>query len=215
MIKTKHGKAYSILFRLIQLLLMFLFNLLYRVERINLGKIPRKGKLILCSNHISYIDPVIIGAYIPRYVYFMAKKELYNNRFLGSLVFFLNAFPVNRRTLDRRTISTSFDILKGGNILGLFPEGTRSTDGILRKGKKGMGFIAAYSKTSIIPIAISGANKIVQKPYKRIFFPKIKLIAGEVIDVKSILKKYGKKEAIIIIVEKTMQEIGRIYNRIK
>jgi 1-acyl-sn-glycerol-3-phosphate acyltransferase len=215
MIKTKHGKAYSILFRFIQLLLMFLFNLLYRVERIDLDKIPRKGKLILCSNHISYMDPVIIGAYIPRYIYFMAKKELYNNRFLSSLVSFLNAFPVKRRTLDRRTISTSFDILKCGNILGLFPEGTRSTDGILRKGKKGMGFIAAYSKTPIIPIAISGANKIVQKPHKRIFFPKIKLIAGKLIDVKSILKKYGKKEAIIIIVEKTMQEIERIYNKIK
>jgi 1-acyl-sn-glycerol-3-phosphate acyltransferase len=215
MIKTKHSKAYLILFRLIQLLLMFLFTLLYRVERIDLDKIPKKGKFILCSNHISYIDPVIIGAYIPRCIYFMAKKELYDNRFLSSLVSFLNAFPVNRRTLDRKTISISFDVLKSGNMLGLFPEGTRSTDGILRKGKKGMGFIAAYSKTSIVPIAISGANKIVQKPYKRIFFPKIKLIAGEVIDVKGILKKYSKKEAIIVIVEKTMQEIGRIYNVIK
>jgi len=194
---------------------MFLFNLLYRVERIDLDKIPRKGKFILCSNHISYIDPVIIGAYIPRCIYFMAKKELYNNKFLGSLVSFLNAFPVNRRTLDRRTISTSFDVLKDGNMLGLFPEGTRSTDGVIRKGKKGMGFIAAYSKTSIIAVAISGANKIVQKPHKRMFFPKIKLIAGEVIDVKDIVKKYNKKEAISIIVEKTMQEIERIYNKIK
>lgn len=215
MIKTKHGKAYSILFRFIQILLMSIFTPLYRVQRIDLDKIPRNGKSILCSNHISYLDPVIIGAYAPRYIYFMAKKELYNNRFLGSLVSFLNAFPVNRRTLDRRTISTSFDILKNGNMLGLFPEGTRSTDGILRKGKKGMGFIAAHSKTSIIPVAISGANKIVQKPHKRIFFPKIKIIAGEVIDVKDILKKNSKKEAISIIVEKTMQEIGRIYNKIK
>jgi len=215
MIKTKHSKAYFILFRLIQLLLMFLFNLFYRVERIDLDKVPRKGKFILCSNHISYIDPVIIGAYIPRCIYFMAKKELYNNKFLGSLVFFLNAFPVKRRTLDRSTISTSFDVLKDGNILGLFPEGTRSTDGVIRKGKKGMGFIAAYSKTPIIAVAISGDNKIVQKPHKRIFFPKIKLIAGEVIDVKDIVKKYNKKEAISIIVEKTMQEIERIYNKIK
>jgi 1-acyl-sn-glycerol-3-phosphate acyltransferase len=215
MIKTKHSKAYFILFRLIQIFLMFLFTILYRVKRIDLDKIPRKGKLILCSNHISYVDPVVIGAYVPRCVYFMAKKELYNNKFLGSLVSFLNAFPVNRRTLDRKTISTSFDVLKNGNILGLFPEGTRSTDGVLRKGKKGMGFIAAYSKTSIIPVAISGANKIVQKPYKRIFFPEIKLIAGEMIDVKGILRKYGKKEAISVIVEKTMKEIGRIYNKIK
>jgi 1-acyl-sn-glycerol-3-phosphate acyltransferase len=215
MIKTKHSKAYFILFRMIQILLMSIFALLYRVKRIDFDKIPRKGKLILCSNHISYLDPVIIAAYAPRCIYFMAKKELYNNRFLGSLVSFLNAFPVNRRTLDRRTISTSFDILKDGNVLGLFPEGTRSTDGILRKGKKGMGFIAAHSKTPVVPVAITGANKIVQKPHKRIYFPKIKIIAGEVIDVKDILRKNSKKEAITIIVEKTMQEIGRIYNKIK
>ena len=215
MLKIKHGKAYFILFRLIQFMLMFLFKMLYRVERIDLNKIPKKGKFILCSNHISYLDPVIIGAYIPRYIYFMAKKELYNTKFLGSLVTFLNAFPVKRRTLDRKTISISFDVLKGGNILGLFPEGTRSTDGILRKGKKGMGFIAAYSKTSIIPVAISGANKIVQKPRKRIFFPKIKLIAGDVINIEDILKKHNKKEAIQIIVEKTMDEIGKVYNKIK
>lgn len=215
MLKIKHSKAYFIIFRLIQFILMLLFKLLYRVENIDLNKIPKKGKFILCSNHISYLDPVIIGAYIPRYIYFMAKKELYNNKFLGSLVTFLNAFPVNRRTLDRKTISISFDILKGGNILGVFPEGTRSTDGILRKGKKGMGFIAAYSKTPIIPVAISGANKIVQKSRKRIFFPKIRLIAGDVINTENILKKHNKKEAIQVIVEKTMEEIGKVYNKIK
>ncbi len=215
MLKIKHGKAYFILFRLIQFLLMSLFSLFYRVKKIDLYKIPKKGKFILCSNHISYLDPVIIGAYIPRYIYFMAKKELYNNKFLASIVTFLNAFPVNRRTLDRKTISISLDVLKEGNILGLFPEGTRSTDGILRKGKKGMGFIAAYSKTPIIPVAISGANKIVQKPFKRIFFPKIKLIAGDIINIDDILKKHNKKEAIRIIVEKTMEEIEKIYNIIK
>lgn len=215
MLETKHNKPYSIIFRIIQLSLMFLFNLLFRVKKIDIHKVPKKGKFILCSNHISYIDPVIIGAFIPRYVYFMAKKELYNNKILGSLVNFLNAFPVNRRTLDRKTISTSFDILKGGNILGIFPEGTRSTDGIIRKGKKGMGFISVYTKTSIIPVAISGANKIVQKPHKRIFFPKIKLIVGDVIDIKDILKKHDKKEAMSAVVEKTMEEIKKIYNIIK
>jgi len=215
MLKTRHSKAYFIVFWLIQFILRLLFNILYRVEKIDLDKVPKEGKFILCSNHISYLDPVVIGAYIPRCVYFMAKKELYNIKFLGSLVTFLNAFPVNRRTLDRKTISISFDVLKNGNILGLFPEGTRSTDGILRKGKKGMGFIAAYTKTPIIPVALSGANKIIQKPRKRIFFPKIKLIVGDVIDVSDILKKYSKKESISVIVDKTMEEIGKIYDIIK
>ncbi len=215
MLKTKHSKAYFFLFKLIQLTLRIIFNLLYRVEKIDLHKVPPRGSFVLCSNHISYLDPVIIGAYIPRYTYFMAKKELYNNKFLSSLVTFLNAFPVDRRTLSRKTISKSFKILKEGNILGVFPEGTRSTDGVLRKGKKGIGFLSAYSGSSVIPVAISGTNKIVQKPHKRIFFPKVRLIVGDVIEVKEILQKYGKKEAISIILDKTMKEINKIYNKIK
>jgi len=209
MLKTKHSKSYFILFKLIQFMLRVIFSLLYRVEKIDLHKVPRNGKLIICSNHISYVDPLVIGAYIPRYVYFMAKKELYNNKFLSSLVTFLNAFPVDRKSFNIKVFSISFKVLKDGNVLGLFPEGTRST------GKKGTGFIAAESNTPILPVAISGTNKIIQKPHKRIFFPRVKLIVGDIIDIKDILKEHSKKEAIPIIVDRTMKEIGKIYNKIK
>jgi len=215
MLKPKHSKAYFILYRIVQFVLKVIFTLLYRVEKIDLYKVPGKGSLIICSNHMSYVDPVIIGAFIPRCIYFMAKKELYENRFLASLVTFFNTFPVNRKTFDRKAFYTSFEILKNGNALCLFPEGTRSTDGILREGKKGIGFISAVSSTAILPVALSGANKIIQKPHKRIFFPKIKLIIGDIIDVKDILKRYNKKEAVNIIVDRTMKEIGKIYNKIK
>ena len=198
-----------------QFILRVIFNLLYRVEKIDLHKVPRNGKFIICSNHISYLDPVVIGAYIPRCVYFMAKKELYNNKFLSSLVTFLNAFPVERQAFNRKAFSISFEVLKDGNVLGLFPEGTRSTDGVLRGGKKGTGFIAAASNTPILPVAISGTNKIIQKPYRRIFFPRVKLIVGDIIDIKDILKEHSKKEAISIIVDRTMKEIGKIYDKIK
>ncbi|MBC8387872.1 MAG: 1-acyl-sn-glycerol-3-phosphate acyltransferase [Actinobacteria bacterium] len=215
MLKTKHSKSYFILFKLMQFILRVIFNLLYRVEKIDLHKVPRNGKFIICSNHISYLDPVVIGAYIPRCVYFMAKKELYNNKFLSSLVTFLNAFPVERQAFNRKAFSISFEVLKDGNVLGLFPEGTRSTDGVLRGGKKGTGFIAAASNTPILPVAISGTNKIIQKPYRRIFFPRVKLIVGDIIDIKDILKEHSKKEAISIIVDRTMKELGKIYDKIK
>ena len=215
MLKTKHSKSYFILFKLMQFILRVIFNLLYRVEKIDLHKVPRNGKFIICSNHISYLDPVVIGAYIPRCVYFMAKKELYNNKFLSSLVTFLNAFPVERQAFNRKAFSISFEVLKDGNVLGLFPEGTRSTDGVLRGGKKGTGFIAAASNTPILPVAISGTNKIIQKPYRRIFFPRVKLIVGDIIDIKDILKEHSKKEAISIIVDRKMKEISKIYNKIK
>jgi 1-acyl-sn-glycerol-3-phosphate acyltransferase len=199
----------------VQFILRVIFDLLYRVEKIDLYKVPRNGKLIICSNHISYLDPVVIGAYIPRCVYFMAKKELYNNKFLSSLVTFLNTFPIERQAFNRKAFSISFEILKDENVLCLFPEGTRSTDGVLRGGKKGIGFIAAASNTPILPVAMSGTNKIIQKPYRRIFFPRVKLIVGDIIDIKDILKEHSKKEAISIIVDRTMKEIGKIYDKIK
>lgn len=215
MLKTKHSKSYFILFKLVQFILRVIFDLLYRVEKIDLDKVPINGKLIICSNHISYLDPVVIGTYFPRCVYFMAKKELYNNKFLSSLVTFLNTFPVERKAFNRKAFSISFEILKDENVLCLFPEGTRSTDGVLRGGKKGVGFIAAASNTPILPVAISGTNKIIQKPYRRIFFPRVKLIVGDIIDIKDILKEHSKKEAISIIVDRTMKEIGKIYDKIK
>jgi len=199
----------------VQFILRVIFCLLYRVEKIDLNKVPINGKLIICSNHISYLDPVVIGAYFPRCVYFMAKKELYNNKFLSSLVTFLNTFPVERKAFNRKAFSISFEILKDENVLCLFPEGTRSTDGVLRGGKKGIGFIAAASNTPILPVAMSGTNKIIQKPYRRIFFPRVKLIVGDIIDIKDILKEHSKKEAVSIIVDRTMKEIGKIYDKIK
>ncbi|MCJ7666497.1 MAG: 1-acyl-sn-glycerol-3-phosphate acyltransferase [Actinobacteria bacterium] len=211
-LKTRHGRAYWILFTMIQIALKTIFKIFYRVDVTGLKKIPKKGKYIICSNHISYLDPVLMGAYIPRYTYFMAKKELFSVSFLSNLVTYLNAFPVARNGIDRNIFNTSLDILKNENVLGLFPEGTRSTDGIVRDGKKGVGLIAVLSGAPIITMAISGSNKIIQKPHKRIFFPKIKIIIGDIIDTVSIADKNDRKKAIELIVDETMKSIKKLYN---
>ncbi|MDZ7838117.1 MAG: lysophospholipid acyltransferase family protein [Actinomycetota bacterium] len=186
----------------------------FRVKKYNFEKIPLKGKLIICSNHISYIDPVVIGSNIGRYVYFMAKRELFSNRVLASLVTFFNSFPVNRTSGDTSSIRTSLKILEDGQALGLFPEGTRSVDGQVKDGKRGVGMLAVMSDAPIIPVAITGANKIIQKPHKRLFFPQIKMIAGDLIDVKSIKQEYGRKQAILVIVDQVMDSIKKLLKEI-
>ena len=70
------------------------------------------------------------------------------------------------------------------------------------------------SKSKILPIAISGSNKIIQKPHKRIFFPKIKVIVGDVIDTEKMISKNDKKEAISLIVSETMKSIKKLYKKI-
>lgn len=213
-LKYKHGRAYWLLFTMIQYVLKAIFKILYRVSVTGLHKVPRKGKYILCSNHISYLDPVLVGAYIPRFTYFMAKKELFSVSFLSNLVTYLNAFPISRDNVDRKIFNTSLNILKNENVLMLFPEGTRSTDGIIMDGKKGVGLISLLSGAPIIPIALSGSNKIIQKPRKRIFFPKIKIIIGDIIDTGSIIRENDRKKAIGLIVDETMESIKKLYGSI-
>jgi len=216
MIKTKHGKIYYIFYKILALsILKFVLKVLFRVEVSGCNNIPKNGRVILCSNHISYIDPVVIGAFFPRYVYFMGKMELFKNKFLTSFFTFFNSFSVNRFAVDRKAINTAIKVLKDDQILGMFPEGTRSEEGIIKKGKKGMGLISIIGKSPILPVAIAGTNKIIQKPHKRIFFPKIRMMFGDLIDTSDILKKHGKKEAVDIIVEKTMDSIKNLYEKIK
>lgn len=213
-LKYSHNKTYMVIYRMIQYFLRGIFKSLFRVTVIDRHKVPEQGRFIMCCNHLSYVDPVIIASYSPRYTYFMAKKELFSVSFLSNLVTYLNAFPLNRDVMDRKSFKTSLKILKYNNILGLFPEGSRSKDGTVGEGKKGIGLISILSDAQIIPIAISGSNKIIQKPHKRVYFPKIKLIIGDVIDTKKIVAENERKEAIRLIVSKTMDSIKKLHSKI-
>src|SRR4030066_1393309 len=99
-IKLKRSKAFHVLYSFLKSIFTILFKMLYRVEVSGYENIPKNGKFILCSNHLSYVDPLIIVGYFSRHVYFMAKKEVFNSSILGAIVSFLNAFPVNRNSLD-------------------------------------------------------------------------------------------------------------------
>jgi 1-acyl-sn-glycerol-3-phosphate acyltransferase len=145
----------------------------------------------------------------------MAKSELFKHRALAAIITFFNAFSVSRGAFDREAIRNSIKILEAGEIVGIFPEGTRATDGNIKEGQKGIGLISVLSKSPVIPVAISGSNMIIQKPHKRLYFPKVKIAYGEMIDTLEIIKEYGNKNAIGIIVEQTMASIKKLYNSIK
>jgi len=213
-LNIKHPKAYYGFYRFLQIILQIFFKMIYRVEEKGREKVPRKGGFLLCSNHISYIDPIIIDVFFPRCVFFMAKAEVFENRFLASLSKFFNAFPVNRSTFDRKSLRNSLDIVNGGEVVGVFPQGTRYPDGFIGEGKKGIGMLSVMGNCPIIPMALSGTNKIVKKPHKRIFFPKVQIIYGDVIYTKQIKEKYSNKEAIEKIVDMAMSAIRELYKEI-
>jgi len=121
--------------------------------------VPRKGPLIVASNHISYLDPPVIGAAVPRILHYMAKSELFRIPVFNGLIRFLNAYPVRRGKPDRRALKYTLDLLMMGEAVLTFPEGTRSRDGRLRPPEPGTGFIALMSRAPVLPVGVVGTDK--------------------------------------------------------
>ncbi|OZU90095.1 1-acyl-sn-glycerol-3-phosphate acyltransferase [Virgibacillus indicus] len=152
-----------------------LFFPLYRIKIIGKENVPKEGPVIICSNHISNLDPPVVGITSPRDIHFMAKGELFEKRFLGKLLLGIQAFPVRRGLSDRNALRKGLEILKNGETLGLFPEGTRSKTGEIGKPLAGAGFFALRSDAAIVPCVIIG-------PYKA--FRRLTVIYGEPMDIE-------------------------------
>ena len=117
--------------------------------------VPRCGGVILAVNHASYLDPVVIGCAITRPVHFMARTTLFRGAF-GALIRALNAFPVERGSGDPRALREYIGRVKAGNVVLLFPEGTRTHDGRLAPIMSGVGMLAARAGAPVVPTYIDG-----------------------------------------------------------
>lgn len=115
---------------------------------------------IFAANHVSYADPPLIGCALDRESWFVAKKELFGNRFFGCLIRAYHAIPINRGELDRSTVRRIGEILASGESVLMFPEGTRSRTGRLREVKSGIGLIALRSRVPVVPVYIRGSNAL-------------------------------------------------------
>ncbi|MDQ0299459.1 1-acyl-sn-glycerol-3-phosphate acyltransferase [Salibacterium salarium] len=146
------------------------FSLFTRVTVIGKDNIPADGPVLLCSNHISNLDPPLVGTFMKRKIRFMAKQELFSKKIVGPLLSSLGAFPVKRGVGDRQSLRKGLHLLEEGEVLCLFPEGTRSKTGEIGEGLSGSGFFAIRSKAAVVPVVIFG-------PYKP--FGKITIAYGE------------------------------------
>ena len=132
-----------------------------RVEGLN--RLPRQGPVILAINHLSMLDPILVGAVVPRVIHFMAKEELFRYPGLGWLLRRVHAFPVRRGQADREALATALQLLRAGEVVGIFPEGTRSADGRLLPLQSGTAFLALKSGATVVPVAIAGTQQAMPK----------------------------------------------------
>jgi len=135
---------------------------LFRVE--GRENVPLSGGLIVCGNHFATLDPPMVPAFLPRPdSWSMAKSEYFRKARMRWLFKAYQAFPVVRHTADRVAIRRSFDLLKAGQVLVIYPEGTRVESGVLSKPEPGAGFIAQKSGCPVLPVAIRGTRECMPK----------------------------------------------------
>ncbi len=137
---------------------------LSRVEVRGLENLPRTGPAIIAPNHLHIADPPVLGAFLPRKIYFMAKQEAWEHSFMGRLSRWFEAFPVRRGEVDLAAYRHALKILGDGQVLGIFPEGHRSVDGHLQTGQPGAIILAQRSGAPIVPIGIYGVREVLNWP---------------------------------------------------
>jgi 1-acyl-sn-glycerol-3-phosphate acyltransferase len=135
---------------------------LFRV--IGTENIPRTGPVIICPNHSATLDPPMVPAYVPRDdTWSMAKSEFFKGGLVAWIFRQYHAFPVVRHTADRAALRRAFEILKSGQALILYPEGTRVDSGVLAEPEPGAGFIAQRAACPVVPVGLTGTRECLPK----------------------------------------------------
>ena len=126
--------------------------------------IPAEGPLIIASTHRSYLDPIILGAFIPRVLYYMAKSELFEKPSFDAFIRAFGAFPVDRESARGSTFRTSMKLLRSGGAIVIFPEGG-IVDSLGEQGfKAGAGTLATMTGSPILPVYLAGTNTLFSWP---------------------------------------------------
>lgn len=192
-------------------------KLLFRPWVKGLDNVPGQGAAILASNHLSFSDSIFMPLMVPRPVVFLAKSEYFTGKGVkGKLTaaFFrlTNQLPMDRSggAASARSLDAGMDVLKNGSLLGIYPEGTRSPDARLYRGKVGVARLALQARVPVIPVAMIGTDKV-QPIGKRVpNIRRIGMIFGEPLDFS---RYYGMEDDRLIqrsVTDEIMYELMRL-----
>ena len=154
--------------RILTYLLTVIFSFLTKIRIHGLEHLPENGGLILAANHLTNFDVFPMQIALPRLVFFMGKEELFRNFILDAALRRMGGFPVHRGAGDQWALKHAGRVLKAGQVLGIFPEGSRSKGRGLGAGKTGAARLALESGCPIVPLAIAGTQKMFRGSFKRV-----------------------------------------------
>lgn len=185
----------------------FVYRVLFRIENIGEKNIPEDGEsYIVCANHLNYLDAIAVITSSNRFVRFMCKSSMFKNALFTWVLHIGDTIPVNREKNDIDAMKRSIKALKSGEILGIFPEGTRKGMEKNLSAKNGAAFMALRTKTKVIPIGIQGSFKP---------FTKVYLNYGKPLDFSEYYGKEKDKEVLNKVTKEIMDNIIKLTNEKK
>lgn len=192
------------------------FLLLCKLELRNYDNLPNEA-CIMAFNHVSYLDWLILYPYFNKIkkkeIFFIGKKRLFEHRLFKHLMEYANVICVDQENVDKAFISQVRKILRDGNILGIFPEGTRSEDGKLIKGQSGVTRLALMNKVPVVPVGLNGFYDILPKGKKIPRISKLVIDIGEPIYLDQYYGKNLADNEIERITRLIMTQIGQLTNQ--
>lgn len=181
---------------------------LFRTRLLHRERVPRSGGVILAGNHVSYADPILLWCRSPRPTHFMAKRELWGTWILGWGLDHFWGFAVRRDIVDRDALRTAGSFLKAGEVVGIFPEGTRTFGDGLGEAHGGAAFLAIHNGVPVVPVGIAGTDRILPPGARVPRLPKVVISFGEPIDPAA-FGEHGHKERVDEMTAAIMEGIGR------
>ena len=188
-------------YRVAKIICRFVLLVLRQWKIIGDPQLPPGRGMIVIANHISYWDPVVIGCALNQNIFFMAKAELFKIPVLSYIITKLGAFPVHRTGADRSSIKRALELLENGNVVGIFPEGTRNKTDVLLNPHLGAAMLALKGGVPLLPVAISGTKG---------FWGRIKVVIGEPIQTTAINPRKISRAEMKSFSREAMEEIGRL-----
>lgn len=186
-----------------------LLKVLFNLEVKGRKNIPATGGVILAANHVSFLDPPLVAISSPRQLHFLAREELFESRGFSWLISKLHAMPISRERMQVSITKKSLGILKNGEALLLFPEGTRIPSGTISKGKRGVGLIAYKADVPVVPVLIKGSDKALGREAKWISVHKVSVTFGKPIYPEKSKNKQSKN-LYQELSDKVMEEIRKL-----
>jgi len=187
-----------------------LVRVFFRLRGEGVENIPVRGPFILAANHVSYIDPLVLGATCPRAIHYIMLREFWEKPLLGRACRMAGAIPVDPHGSAAGTLRKAVAILRGGKVLGIFPEGGRSTDGSLQSAKGGAALLALKTGVPLLPAAIVGAERALPKG-KALPRPcRVTVRYGRPISLPKPSSAREKKEFLGSVMEIAMTAIGEL-----